>query len=181
MLCVVSAPSTFPPQGEALFNRLLDKAAELRGQMPSATAINLQAALEGLWQRAKAGLSTDMQQQQQPNYAGGQDREQAASEAKVQAQLGQSGRGGAQGRGRQQRRRERLADKLSHEEGVNLLMQWQMANNEFANAQHLRLLSMRHWDLVSASGNTRGLASTARVYHAQLCLGASRQHGALLG
>lgn len=133
MLSVVFPACFCPalPQSTALFNKLLDKSAQLRGQMPSATVISLQAALDGLWERAKAAASTDTQQQhlqhsqqQQPDQAGAQASEQVQSDSQGQRQPWRpgNGRGGAQaaGRGKQQR----LAEKLSHDEGVNLLMNW---------------------------------------------------------
>jgi hypothetical protein len=113
----------------ALFNKLLDKSAKMRGQMPSATVISLQAALDGLWQRAKAVASTDPHEQQpqhsqqrQQDQVGVETSEHAQSEAQRQPGRAGNGKGGMQaaGRGGQQR----LADKLGHDEGVNLLMNW---------------------------------------------------------
>jgi hypothetical protein len=147
-------------QSQSLFDSLLDRSAELRGQMPSATAISLQAALDGLWARVKAGLDTDAlhntpssQQQQQQQQQGAEGREGSAAggsqassgqtaaaaaagggaeqpqQQRQQQQQGRppSGKGGQQpgaGRGGQQRKRQRLADTYTPEQGVHLLINW---------------------------------------------------------
>uniref|UniRef100_A0A383WKI0 Amine oxidase domain-containing protein n=1 Tax=Tetradesmus obliquus TaxID=3088 RepID=A0A383WKI0_TETOB len=47
----------------------------------------------------------------------------------------------------QQQQQQRMADSLENQQARHLLMQWHLANIEFANATRLRRLSMRHWDL----------------------------------
>eukprot|EP00882_Tetradesmus_deserticola_P027363 GHRQ01030261.1.p2 GENE.GHRQ01030261.1~~GHRQ01030261.1.p2 ORF type:complete len:133 (+),score=71.63 GHRQ01030261.1:173-571(+) len=47
----------------------------------------------------------------------------------------------------QQQQPQRLADGLGPQQARHLLLQWHLANIEFANATRLKRLSMRHWDL----------------------------------
>jgi hypothetical protein len=65
-------------QSNELFNRLLDKSAELRGQMPPATAISLQAAVDGLWERHKAEMQDAPEQQQQQQEAVSEQQQSSA-------------------------------------------------------------------------------------------------------
>jgi hypothetical protein len=44
-------------QAQDIFNRMLDRSAELKEQMQPSAAISLQASLSGLWQRAQKALS----------------------------------------------------------------------------------------------------------------------------
>jgi len=54
-------------QVEVVFNQLLDRTADLRDKLGLAgEALSLQAALEGLWQRAEQQLQRQQQQQGRP-------------------------------------------------------------------------------------------------------------------
>eukprot|EP00775_Hariotina_reticulata_P006150 gene6150-6387_t len=104
-------------QVEAVFNQLLDRTADLRDELGlAADAISMQAALDGLWQRAAQGLQRQDPPEQQ-HRAIGLDTQ---------------------------------PEQLCPPEARHLLMQWHMANIEFANATCLRCLSMKHWDLDDA-------------------------------
>lgn len=117
-----------------VWNKLLDKSSELRDQLgPGADALSLQASLNGLWQRAQRRLDGGQQQQGsnglQHSVMNGDLQPHGAPHPQHSQQQGQ------------------LAIMYNASQARDLLMQWHMANIEFANAAQLRCLSMLHWDL----------------------------------
>lgn len=103
---------------------------------PGADAVSLQASLNGLWQRTRRAIDTTQRQQQQEEpqnrvvQLNGLHTEHSRQQQQQTEQ--QSGQ---------------LASSFSDCQARDLLLQWHMANIEFANASCLRCLSMRHWDL----------------------------------
>jgi hypothetical protein len=162
-------------QVETWFNRLLDRSAALRDSLgQGGDAVSLQSSLDGLWGRREARVRrNEQQQQQQPvgvqqqpsmnghhshGYALTQERQplqQQQQEADVQQQQQQPDLQQQEGyrEQQQQQQQQRLADSLGPQQARHLLMQWHLANIEFANATRLRRLSMRVsqvWKLSSA-------------------------------
>lgn len=134
-------------RAKALFDSLLERSEQLQHEMPSASAISLQAALDGLWARERAATLEDDADESNPadQHEPQQQHEQQQQGRPQTASRG--GRHGSGGRGSQVQKRQRLADQYTHEEGLNLLMHWHMANNEFSNAAQMKTVCMKYWAL----------------------------------
>lgn len=111
-------------QSDVVYNKLLARSAELRQQMPSATAVSLQASLNGLWQRVVAEQRPHLEQQQQQgvvpstqsraapdSQGGGQQQQHGTRQPSQQAGI----------RGQQQRRRQSGSDRGNSEAEHSLL------------------------------------------------------------
>lgn len=127
-LCLVHLPSSILccHQAKALFDSLLERSEQLQHQMPSASAISLQAAVDGLWARERAALESDAAEatlagQDEPQEQHEQQQQQLQDRPQT---AGRGGRHGSGGRGGQAHKRQRLADQYTQEEGLNLLMHW---------------------------------------------------------
>jgi hypothetical protein len=159
-------------QVEAWFNQLLDRSAALRDSLgQGGDAVSLQSSLDGLWSRREARVRRHEQQQQrsgsveQVTANGHHSNGYLASSAGQQQQQEQQRHGSLQQAQQQpsveqqqqrqqqegyreqppllQQQQQRLADSLGTQQARHLLMQWHLANIEFANATRLRRLSMR--------------------------------------
>jgi hypothetical protein len=157
-------------QVETWFNQLLDRSAALRDSLgQGGDAVSLQSSLDGLWSRREARVRRNEQQQQQPvvvpeqpsqnghhshRYSLTQERQpgqhgsvQQQQQQEVHVQQPQQQLDWQQQEGyqeqQQQQQQQRLAGSLVPQQARHLLMQWHLANIEFANATRLRRLSMR--------------------------------------
>jgi hypothetical protein len=147
-------------QVETVFNHMLDRTADLRDQLGlAADAVSLQAALDGLWQRAAQRFQRQdppgQQHQQEVGMAmqpGPPLLPHPSPQQHQQQQVQAAGLAHTADCKQlpQQQQHSATASQTPANEARHLLMQWHMANIEFANATRLRCLSMKHWDLDDA-------------------------------